>query len=143
MEPNLLVKLGNRPGGGFAMSESDKKERRTHFRGKARPGRRVELEFCAADGPRGGPMTSAFTRNIGVGGAFIVTDRPAPVGARLTISLQVPTATVPIAVTAEVRWIGGDGDESGMGVKFSNLDVDQLLQLSEYFASLTGTEAAL
>jgi hypothetical protein len=28
-------------------------------------------------------------------------------------------------------------------VKFSELEVDQLLQLSEYFASLTGTEAAL
>jgi Tfp pilus assembly protein PilZ len=121
------------------MSESDKRERRTHFRGKARPGRRVELAYRATGDDDSEPVR-AFTRNIGVGGAFVVTDQPAPVGAKLHIMIDVPTSEQTIQVSAEVRWSSAD---SGMGVKFHDLDVDQLLQLSEYFASLTGSEAAL
>jgi len=121
------------------MSESDKHERRTHFRGKARPGRRVELAFRAIDADDS-ELVRAFTRNIGVGGAFIVTDQPAPLAAKLNIMIDVPTSEQTIKLSAEVRWSSA---ESGMGVKFHDLDVDQLLQLSEYFASLTGSEATL
>jgi len=123
-------------------SDSTKRERRTHFRGKARPGRRVELAYRPADTPDAEPVR-AFTRNIGVGGAFIVSDEPAAVGTHLRISIKVPTSDRPIEVRAEVRWSSSEGGELGMGVKFEGLDVDQLLQLSEYFASLTGSEAAL
>lgn len=124
------------------MTNSEKKERRTHFRGKARPGRRVELEYRRADGPTDKP-NSAFTRNIGVGGAFIVTDDPYDVGTSVTVIIRVPTSDVTIELAAEVRWKATTGDEVGMGIKFQHLEVEQLLQLSEYFASLTGTEAAL
>ena len=121
------------------MSETDKRERRTHFRGKARPGRRVELAYREVGDGDHAPAR-AFTRNIGVGGAFIVTDQPAAVGAKLNIVIDMPTSGRTIQVSAEVRWSSPD---SGMGVKFHDLDVDQLLQLSEYFASLTGSEATL
>ena len=125
------------------MSDSEKMERRTHFRGKARPGRRVELEYRLADGSSDKPLR-AFTRNIGVGGAFIVTDDPYDVGALITVTVHVPTSDITIEVAAEVRWRAVAGaEEVGMGIKFQHLDVEQLLQLSEYFASLTGTEAAL
>jgi uncharacterized protein (TIGR02266 family) len=86
----------------------------------------------------------AYTKNIGVGGAFILTTDPAPPGTTLHIALVVPQAPRPIEVRADVRWIiDGKHDEPprehGMGVKFSGLDVDQLLALNEYFASLTAT----
>jgi uncharacterized protein (TIGR02266 family) len=86
----------------------------------------------------------AYTKNIGVGGAFIITPDPPPPGATLQVSVQVPAATRPIEVKAEVRWIidGKDDEEAaehGMGVKFSGLEVDQLMALNEYFASLTST----
>ena len=124
------------------MTNSEKKERRTHFRGKARPGRRVELEYRRADSPDDKP-SRAFTRNIGVGGAFIVTDDPYDVGTSVTVIIRVPTSDLTIEVAAEVRWKATSGEEIGMGIKFQHLEVEQLLQLSEYFASLTGTEAAL
>lgn len=114
------------------MSDGDKRERRSHFRGKSRPGRRVALTFTLIEG--GGPR-QAVTRNIGVGGAYIELADPMDVGTQMIVSIDVPTAGDPIEVKAEVRWT----DAEGMGVKFSELDVDQLLQLSEYFASLTGT----
>jgi uncharacterized protein (TIGR02266 family) len=113
---------------------AEKRERRSHFRGKPRPGRRVEVSFTAGDGTQ----VSAFTRNIGVGGAFVVTDSPARPGTPLTLAIHVPTATEPIEVRGEVRWAGDD--PAGMGVKFNGLGVEELLQLNEYFASLTGRD---
>ena len=120
------------------MPATDK--RRDHFRGKPRPGRRVEVAYRVADGE---PI-QAFTRNIGVGGAFIVTPVPPPPGTTLTLALRVPTAKQPIEVKAEVRWHGAATPDApgGMGVKFYGLEVEELLLLNEYFASLTGAEEA-
>ncbi len=125
------------------MAES-KRERRGHFRGKPRPGRRVEVRYRVVENGEPGQELRAFTKNIGVGGAFIITPDPAPPGAALEIVLDVPKSARPIEVTGDVRWIvDGKHDEPqaehGMGVKFNGLDVDQLLALNEYFASLTST----
>ncbi|MBI4508463.1 MAG: PilZ domain-containing protein [Deltaproteobacteria bacterium] len=120
------------------MSASDSHERRVHFRGTPRSGKRVEVEYAEGDGA----PVRACTRNLGVGGAFIVTDRPPPKGTILNVILHVPTATEPIRIKAEVRWHmpSGGTQPGGMGVKFSGLEVDDLLHLNEYFASLTGSD---
>ncbi len=126
------------------MAES-KRERRGHFRGKPRPGRRVEVRYRIVDKQdESGPEHLAFTKNIGVGGAFILTPDPSPPGSNLQIALQVPATRGPIEVNGEVRWIvDGKHDEPerehGMGVKFNGLDVEQLLALNDYFGSLTDT----
>jgi len=125
------------------MAES-KRERRGHFRGKPRPGRRVAVRYRVVENGEAGSEQTAFTKNIGVGGAFIITSDPAPPGASLQIALAVPQSQRALEVTADVRWIvDGKHDEPvrehGMGVKFNGLDVDQLLALNEYFASLTAT----
>ncbi len=118
---------------------TDKRERRSHFRGKPRPGRRVEVEYQVGDLP----ARKAYTRNIGIGGAFIVTDRPERPATVLSIALRVPNSSAPVLVKAEVRWTadGSGADPAGMGVKFYGLEVEELLQLNEYFASLTGSDA--
>jgi len=121
------------------MPSSQKHEKRRYFRGKARPGRRVDLYYRLASDPDA-ERSPAVTSNIGVGGAFILTETPPELGAELSIEIEVPTADELIKVLAEVRWTSGEGDEAGMGVKFLNLDVESLLKLSEYFASLTGAE---
>jgi hypothetical protein len=75
----------------------------------------------------------AETRNIGVGGAFIVTKLVQPVGHTLTIELELPTNEQKFTLPAAVRWSDGDG----MGVQFVGVDVDVLLELNDYFATLT------
>ncbi len=123
------------------MPETKKQEKRRHFRGKARPGRRVDVTYAVAADDDAEPI-AAVTANIGVGGAYILTANPEPIGTELRIQLEVPTRKETIEVKAEVRWNttrGGD-DRAGMGVKFLDLDVESLLALSEYFASLTGSD---
>ena len=121
-----------------------KRERRGHFRGKARPGRRVEVRYRVIEHGQLSEEQRAYTKNIGIGGAFIITPDPSPPGTSLQIALQVPAASRTIEVRGEVRWIiDGKHDEPesehGMGVKFGGLDVEQLMALNEYFASLTST----
>jgi uncharacterized protein (TIGR02266 family) len=121
-----------------------KRERRGHFRGKARPGRRVEVRYRILANGQLSDELRAYTKNIGVGGAFIITPHPAPPGTMLQIAVQVPAAPRPLEVRGDVRWVidgrhNDDAREYGMGVKFAGLDVEQLMALNEYFASLTST----
>jgi uncharacterized protein (TIGR02266 family) len=84
--------------------------------------------------------TAAETRNIGVGGAFIATMATAPVGTPLVIELTVPTSDRRFELTALVRWANDQGADAGMGVQFVDVDIDVLLDLNDYFASLPGKE---
>lgn len=106
-------------------------ERRHHFRGKARPGRVLPIRF-RADGHTG--WVPAETRNIGVGGAFIASPLVQPVGSQLQLELTLPTTDQVFALPSVVRWVQQDG----MGVQFVGVDVDVLLELNDYFATLTG-----
>jgi uncharacterized protein (TIGR02266 family) len=124
------------------MAES-KRERRDHFRGKPRNGRRVQVRYRVLEHGQLSDEQRAWTKNVGIGGAFVLTTDPAPPGTAVQLTLEVP-AHKPIEIRGNVRWIVDgkhdepDGDH-GMGIKFSSLDVDQLLALNEYFASLTAT----
>ena len=80
---------------------------------------------------------AAETRNIGVGGAFIASHVIEPVGTPLTIELTLPTSDQVFTLPAIVRWASVD-DGGGMGVQFVGVDVDVLLELNDYFSSLTG-----
>lgn len=122
------------------MGEAERKGR-DHYRGKARVGRRVEVAFRAAEATNPNVDQKLFTKNIGVGGAFLLTTDPLPTGTKLSVTLTVPTRPLPLTIAAEVRWIiDGKHDEPesehGMGVKFSAIPVDDLLLLNEFFSSI-------
>jgi hypothetical protein len=115
-------------------------ERRQHFRGKPRPGRRLSIRYRID----GGAWLDGETRNIGVGGAFIATTTPARPGSTAEIELEVPTCDRPLLLRGQVRWAQeGDEEDGGMGVQFQDVDIDVLLELNDYFASLTGTGVEL
>ncbi len=109
-------------------------ERRSHFRGKARPGRVLPVRFRAGDHTG---WVTAETRNIGVGGAFIASPLVQAIGSQLTVELTLPTSDQVFVLPAVVRWASND-DGGGMGVQFVGVDVDVLLELNDYFATLTG-----
>ena len=111
--------------------EGPRHERRQYFRGKARPGRILPIRFRTTLHP--GWLT-AETRNIGVGGAFIATADVQPIGTSMSIEITLPTSDQVFSVPAIVRWAKPD---EGMGIQFVGVDVDVLLELNDYFSSLT------
>jgi hypothetical protein len=124
------------------MSESDQNPAAPpapprHFRRLPRPGRRVLLRYTVD----GGAPLSAYTVNIGIGGAFIESGAPPPPGTRLDVQLEVPPVGPMITVHADVRWIGtsDDGGVRGMGVQFRELGEAEHQMLEDWFGSFTDT----
>jgi hypothetical protein len=109
--------------------ESPRHERRKYFRGKSRPGRILPVRFRVG----ANDWISAETKNIGVGGAFIATTQVQASSQTLTIELRLPTTDQIFVLPAVVRWSAPDG----MGVQFVGVDVDVLLELNDFFSSLT------
>ena len=105
-------------------------ERRKHFRGKPRPGRVLPVRYRV----KAGEWRTGETRNVGVGGAFIAEATGLPVGTELEMELTLPSCDHALAMNAIVR----RADDAGIGVEFVEVEVDVLLELNDYFASLTG-----
>jgi hypothetical protein len=114
------------------MGDDSTPDRRRHFRGKARAGRRIRVRYRARGAESWGP---AETRNIGVGGAFILGATLA-VKTEIDVAIDVAGRAQPMVLTGEVRWSDGEG----VGVQFIDVDIDVLLELNSYLATLTGTE---
>ena len=106
-------------------------ERRHYFRGKSRPGRVLSVRFKTTLHPS---WIAAQTRDIGVGGAFILSADVQPIGTPMTVELSLPTSDQVFTLPAIVKW-ASPGE--GMGVQFVGVDVDILLELNDYFSSLT------
>ena len=124
------------------MSATATSQKRTHFRGKARLPLRLDVAFCPAESDTG-ELSRAVTRNISLGGAFIVHDEPLPIGTEIYLEISLPGLVEPLELGAEVRWLipPGDGNSvAGMGVEFVDTSVDTQLRLTEYFASRTGAD---
>lgn len=81
------------------------------------------------------PWVAAQTTNVGVGGAFIASPAIQSIGATLSVELSLPGSDQVFTLPAVVRWVDG---ANGMGVQFVGVDVDILLELNDYFSSLTG-----
>lgn len=117
------------------VTEATRHERRAAFRGKSRPGRVLPVRYraaCGADWTEWTDWIDAQTRDVGTGGAFVAAAVVASIGTPLTIQLHLPTTDIAFALPAIVRWTDGEG----MGVQFVGVDVDVLLELNDYFATL-------
>jgi hypothetical protein len=114
------------------MGDDSTLERRRHFRGKARAGRRIRVRYRARGSESWIP---AETRNIGTGGAFIL-GATFPVKTEIDVEIDVAGRETPLRLGGQVRW----SDSEGVGVQFVDVDIDVLLELNTYLATLTGTE---
>ena len=83
----------------------------------ARPARApIELRV---DLKTGDETFAATTKNLGVGGLFVATDRQLNVGEHVTVELSLPGHVRPIPVGAEVRWLHVEQDRPfGFGLRF-------------------------
>jgi hypothetical protein len=59
----------------------------------------------------------ARSRDISLGGMFVLTDRPLPYGTPCQLEIKLPSLPSPAVIEATVRWAGPDG----MGLQFGAL----------------------
>jgi uncharacterized protein (TIGR02266 family) len=91
----------------------------------------------------GGRQVTAETRNIGLGGVFVATHEPPPIGERVSLHLALPDWDESHFVTGEVRWVRDADDSphptesSGMGVKFIKLSLYVAAALDNFVRSHT------
>lgn len=98
------------------------------------------------DGDDEAEWVSTEVRDLGVGGAFVATDRALPIGTALEVEVDLPGGGAALAVRAEVRWLAEPGRQppardAGMGLAFARLDTDGLLAVSEYLAGAAKARA--
>jgi uncharacterized protein (TIGR02266 family) len=93
----------------------------------SRPGRAsVEIQVALRSE---GESFVGTSNNIGIGGVFVVTDRPSSVGDRFTVELTLPGHLHPTSVDAEVRWIRGGPERPGFGMRFVNPSIGAMVAL--------------
>jgi Tfp pilus assembly protein PilZ len=71
---------------------------------------RLAVAFQVKDGPR----VDAFSRDMSIGGMFIVTDNQAPFNASVNLYMHLPGVKQEVTVKATVRW----SEPDGFGVQF-------------------------
>lgn len=74
-------------------------------------------------------------KDISLGGTFIETDLPGPVGQQLVVHVALPGSKREINLPAVVRWSGRDG----MGVQFGLLGARETHEITEFVKANEGT----
>ena len=105
-----------------------------HRRADRRYDRRLEVEVTSE-----GATFVTHTRNISLGGVYLLADRTLPFGAKVKLRFSVPTQTEPIEVDGEVRWVESDnGEVHGLGVQFGGLRARDVWALNKFFEQPAG-----
>ncbi len=73
------------------------------------------------------------SKNIGLGGLFVATERTLRVGERLALTFTLPEQARSVAVRAEVRWVRqGSTLPAGIGLRFVNPPVAATVAIHEF-----------
>jgi hypothetical protein len=65
----------------------------------------------------GSGVFDGISRDVGLGGMFLETEEPLPVGSELSVSFRLSHAPTPVDLRAVVRW----STDEGIGVQFLRL----------------------
>jgi c-di-GMP-binding flagellar brake protein YcgR len=88
---------------------------------------RVDFETTIKVATASTEVLATRIRDISLGGLFIVTDEPLPMGAHCTVCLDLkgPASLLEIKVEGEVVRV----EEDGVGLVFTKIDADSLIHL--------------
>src|SRR4029077_10085686 len=104
-----------------------------HFRRiDPRYDRQLEIEVLFE-----GKRQTSQTLNISLGGLYLESASPLPIGTTVQLRFQLPTQPEPVEVAGDVRWVvkKGAGDASGIGIRFQGLRARDVWALNRYFQS--------
>ena len=88
---------------------------------------RVDFETTVKVATASAEVLATRIRDISLGGLFIMTDEPLPLGAQCTVYLDLkgPASLLHIKVEGEVVRV----EENGVGLVFTKMDADSLIHL--------------
>ena len=105
-----------------------------HFRRiDPRYDRQLEIEVLFE-----GKKQISQTRNISLGGLYLESASPLPIGTTVQLRFQLPTQPEPVEVAGDVRWVvkkGAAGNQSGIGIRFQGLRARDVWALNRFFQS--------
>ena len=79
-----------------------------------------------------GAQRPCTVSNLSLGGALLSAGAKLPMGARVTITFNVPTMEEAIEISATVRW----SDDKATGIQFDGLRARDVWALNKYFEQL-------
>ena len=84
-----------------------------------------------------GKKQTSQTRNISLGGLYLDSPASLPIGTTVQLRFELPTQPEPIEVAGDVRWLvkNGNGDQSGIGIRFQGLRARDVWALNRFFQS--------
>lgn len=105
--------------------EGDWADRRQHPRFETRLG-------CSLREGIDPTLTAVMMLNLSLGGCFILSDAPLPEASPVALQVSLPELDRNVQLSGEVAWqkLGGPG--TGMGVRFTAIDADDLALLRVY-----------
>ncbi|MEQ8725129.1 MAG: PilZ domain-containing protein [Sandaracinaceae bacterium] len=81
-----------------------------------------------------GRQIETITRNISLGGMYLVANECLPYGAKVELEIYLPALKEDVKVAAIVRWEKPDG----MGVQFGSLRAREVWAFNQLFKSAVG-----
>jgi len=73
-------------------------------------------------------------QNISLGGLYIESTMPLPIGTTVQLRFQLPTQPEAVEVAGDVRWVVKKGpDTSGVGIRFQGLRARDVWALNRFF----------
>lgn len=85
-----------------------------------------------------GKEYEAVTKNISIGGMYLVTDAPVPFGGTAELRFRLPTLEEETICAAHVRW---SQPAEGVGVQFGSLRAREVWALNQLFREREKEEA--
>lgn len=80
---------------------------------------------------------AGILKDIGRGGAFVVTPHPVNSDASIILELAAPGAAIATSVAGRVAWTGGTGEDSGFGLEWRARDAGGGRRIRELVRRLT------
>ena len=104
-----------------------------HFRRiDPRYDRQLEIEVIFE-----GKKQTSHSVNISLGGLYLESTTPLPIGVTVQLRFQLPTQPEPVEVAGDVRWVvkKEKSELSGIGIRFQGLRARDVWALNRYFQS--------
>ncbi len=76
-----------------------------------------------------GSVIECVTKNISLGGMYLITDNDLPYGTPVELDLYLPALKEEVTIQAVVRWVKPDG----MGVQFGSLRAREVWAFNQLF----------